>query len=121
MNAETLISILRDPKQHTVKALRQSGFKVRVGHKRWIRTFGSVTGHAYWTFDWTSKVAIDKDLMYPYGGETHMSLMSDAEQVDVVIKCSRADRFVRKVGLQMALGRALPELARRMGIEEEKP
>jgi len=73
----------------TVKALRQNGWKVRVLHHRIIddRNLGEI---------------------YPKGGKTQIIIDSPVgEHFEGIALCSIKDLYNKKMGVKIALGRAL--------------
>lgn len=71
---------------NTVKQLRQSGYKVRVFHIR-KKNAGSPV---------------------PRGGLTHIEItLPNGENVVGEAKCAEIDNYNKKIGVQIALGRAL--------------
>lgn len=83
----------------TIQSLRQAGFKVRVLHTRNKET----TPHV--GFKSTTRVSSK-------GGSTKIEITTpDAETTVVgVAKCSDKDSFNRKLGNEIALGRAVAKL-----------
>lgn len=83
----------------TIEKLRRAGFKVRVLHAR-----------HYGTADITRMSGYEKRLSSK-GGDTRIEITTPDKQTTVVgiAKCSLQDSFDRKLGNQIALGRALTE------------
>lgn len=82
----------------TIKHLRQSGYKVRVFHKRNYDTIQRIGG-------------ISKQLS-PKGGETYITITTPCKsftQAGASI-CSDKDLFNRRTGNDIALGRAIKSL-----------
>ena len=82
----------------TIKQLRQQGFKVRVLHTRKVRPFKTIDG----TFHEILHV----------GGHTKIEVTTPDKTTTVVgeAKCSDKENFNRRIGNQIALGRALQKL-----------
>lgn len=83
----------------TIQSLRQAGFKVRVLHTRNTQAtqqlgFGS------------------RNILSGKGGSTKIEITTPDEQTTVVgiAQCSDKDSFNRKLGNEIALGRALAKL-----------
>ncbi len=92
----------------TVKELRQSGYKIKIIH---FREKGFIE------HGWC-------DVPYPLakGGRTELLLMSpEGIQIKAEAKCSGKDNYCRKVGVAIALGRALKNLEWQRKIEAMKP
>lgn len=71
----------------TVKSLRQSGFKVRVLHRRNLLQDGTPSCK---------------------GGSTTVEITTpEGKDVSGTAKCRQDERFDRKLGVKIALGRAL--------------
>lgn len=93
----------------TVKSLRQSGYKIKVIHHR-LYEKGDVE-----KFDWRGEYSAK-------GGTTQLLLMSpEGIQIKAEAKCSEKDNYCRKVGVAIALGRALKNLEWQRKIEAMKP
>ena len=77
---------------HTIKQLRQQGYKVRVLHFRYLR---------------------DAESFEARGGTTCIELTTPDKAQTVVGKsvCSTEDNFDKKIGNAIALGRALKQLS----------
>lgn len=82
----------------TIKQLRQRGFKVRVLHTRKVRPYKTIDG----TFH----------EILPFGGYTKIEVTTPNKLTTVVgeAKCSDKENFNRRIGNQIALGRALQKL-----------
>ena len=73
----------------TVQNLRKNGYKVRVLHHR--------------VFD--NRVL---GCFYPKGGETVIQITTpDGQELEGRAKCSRKDLYNKKLGVKVAIGRAL--------------
>lgn len=73
----------------TVQSLRQSGYKVRVLHHR--RNDDRVLG-----------------AVHPKGGETVIQITTpDGVDLEGRAKCSKKDLYNKKLGVKVAIGRAL--------------
>jgi hypothetical protein len=86
----------------TIQKLRQAGFKVRVLH---ARHYGTVS-----TKNAIRMSGYEKRLSGK-GGDTRIEITTPDKQTTVVgiARCSLQDSFDRKLGNQIALGRALTE------------
>lgn len=84
--------------QPTIKQLRQQGYKVRVHHTRRQKVIPKLMGNAY--------------EVSPRGGSTTIELTTPDKQQTVIAKsvCSLEDNFNRKMGNEIAIGRALKQL-----------
>lgn len=88
----------------TVSQLRKDGAKVRVAHKRY-RFNHEMTEDLYFSNELTGPER------HPKGGETIVQVsLSDGRNVEGIAKCSLHDSYNRKVGVSIALGRALKNL-----------
>jgi len=85
--------------QFTIRQLRQSGFKVRVIHKRHQKIVKKIDG------DYLENSA--------KGGTTIIEITTPDKQTDAggIAVCSVEDNYDRKVGNAIALGRALATLS----------
>lgn len=92
----------------TVKELRQSGYKIKIIH---FREEG-FTKHEF----------CGTPMTLAKGGRTELLLMSpEGIQIKAEAKCSEKDNYCRKVGVAIALGRALKNLEWQRKIEAMKP
>ena len=82
----------------TIKQLRQKGFKVRVHHTRKVKPYETIDG----TYHQISNV----------GGHTKIEVTTPNMMTTVIgeARCSDSDCFNRRIGNQIALGRALEKL-----------
>jgi hypothetical protein len=81
----------------SIKQLRQSGWKIRVMHKR-----------NYYTVD---KIDGRYPIISNFGGETKIEVTSpEGLNATGIAKCSLEENFNRRVGNSIALGRALQSL-----------
>ncbi len=88
---------------HTVKSLRDSGFKVRVYHCRRHRYVDS-NFHIRYTLVPTGV----KNSLSCCGGETHIKVTSPDDIVAKSISvCGKKDAYCKKTGVRIALGRAM--------------
>ncbi len=85
----------------TVKNLRQNGFKVRVGHYRLDNFLWELTLDSIFT-DLQKQVGIS-----PKGGKTTIELTKDGIDASGEAICCMEDNYNRKLGVKIALGRAL--------------
>ena len=87
----------------TVKSLRQSGYKVRVIHKR---EYTYTSGPFF-----TDKTIKKESRMNEKGGYTFVEIRTpDEKEYFGEAKCSDLDNYNKKVGVQIALGRALKKI-----------
>lgn len=90
--------------EHTVKSLRQSGWKVRVTHLRFVTKNSDLEA----TFEIRK---VNKEIMQwleTKGGKTVVDLRApDGSEFSAEAECSKKENFNRKMGLQIALNRAL--------------
>jgi hypothetical protein len=84
--------------KHTIKQLRQVGYKVRVLHARHRYTKPKMDG--------------SQNEVHARGGSTTIELTTPDKTQTVIGKsvCSLEDNYNRKVGAEIALGRALKQL-----------
>lgn len=84
--------------KHTIKSLRQTGYKVRVLHTRHFTPVRKISG----TYQEISN----------NGGSTTIEVTTPDQSRTVIGKavCSLEDNFNRRVGNEIALGRALQQL-----------
>jgi uncharacterized protein (UPF0303 family) len=79
----------------TVEQLRKSGYKVRVIHTRRGKTMQNLNGGLVQTVS-------------ERGGKTVVQVRTpDGEELEGVAVCSAEDNFNRRLGVKIALGRAL--------------
>jgi hypothetical protein len=82
----------------TVKQLRQSGYKVRVIHSR---NFEPVKG-----------MSSNSQRLSAKGGATTIEITTpDGKNVSGIALCSKQDSYNKKLGAQIAIGRALSQLS----------
>lgn len=84
--------------KYTIKDLRRKGYKVRVIHDR--------------HYDVVSKIDGNYKELSAKGGTTTIEVTTPNKQISVFGKsvCSLEDNFNRRVGNEIALGRALQQL-----------
>ena len=92
-------------KNQTIKELRQNGVKVEVIYRRWGKTLGCLP-----MFEIRSKKL--QKLLYPKGGMVSVRLTKDGKDFVGESFCSREDIFVKKFGLNKALGRAIQAMVK---------
>ena len=103
------MSIALDKNVPTVADLRRSGFKVRVSHTRYFNhkfLGGSkIVRSAYTRF------SPNRQDVLPKGGETTVEI-TDPNGVTVfgTSVCSQNEAFFKRLGLSIAIGRALKQL-----------
>ena len=85
--------------KYTIKQLRQRGYKVRVLHSRSTRAIANLDG-SY------------RAELLAHGGSTTIEVTTPDKQITVSGKslCSSKDNFNRRVGNEIALGRAIEQL-----------
>lgn len=101
-------------KPKTVHELRKNGWKVKVGHHRLIYRFCSKTGHK------SKKIALMKDwvennqdyYLSPKGGLTtvHLTSADGNTNIHTSSRCLEEDYYNNKVGLKIAIGRAISKI-----------
>lgn len=96
----------------TVEQLRKNGYKVRVSHYRWLDmgSYQGINGAALMS---RREAEADNITWNPdvKGGETIVEVTSpEGLTVRAIAECSEKDTFNRKMGLRIALGRALISL-----------
>jgi hypothetical protein len=109
-----------------IEELRQSGFRVKIQHRRPLLGAEHIKV-TKWELDeyndgdgltgmaWAIFSLYMGDIFSIYGGETIVKIIiiNDEElQIEYtgISECSKKDRFNRKLGLQIALGRALKKV-----------
>lgn len=82
----------------TIKQLRQSGYKVRVFHKR--------------NYDSIEKIGGISKQVAPKGGETYIEITTPCKTFteEGLSICSDQDLFNRRTGNEIAMGRAIKAL-----------
>ena len=99
----------------TVKNLRQGGFKVRVGHHRWTNFQVGLRAMNFKTIKVDGEPILDSTLdksqrafgISPKGGKTTIELTKDGIDAKGEAICCLEDNYNRKLGVKIALGRAL--------------
>jgi hypothetical protein len=88
-----------------INQLRDAGYKVRVHHLRKYRSISeSLTRHQFEVQYQSSYAA----WILPNGGSTVVELTTpDGVEVSGTAVCSEKDQYNRKLGLKIALGRAI--------------
>lgn len=97
-----------------IEELRQSGFRVKIQHRRPLLGAEHIKV-TKWELDEYNDGDGLGDIFSIYGGETIVKIIiiNDEElQIEYtgISECSKKDRFNRKLGLQIALGRALKKV-----------
>lgn len=87
----------------TVRNLRQSGFKVRVSHYRYVEGWPDYLLSKEIREEGMGNFALSK------GGKTSIELTKDGIDAKGEAICSPKDNYNRKLGVKIALGRALVE------------
>jgi len=86
----------------SVKSLREKGFKVRVGHKRYYGDNLWFKSEVFYNYPFEAE---------PRGGVCCLSLTSpDGKTAYAEAKCSKKDNYSKKMGVRIALGRALNQI-----------
>lgn len=90
----------------TINRLRDDGYEVRVSHRRPTTS---------WNLDsdvlLTKQEAKDQGhKLAPKGGVTHVMIAKSDDKWHGASRCSRLDNFNRRMGLQIALGRAMKQM-----------
>lgn len=93
-----------------VSQLRNEGYKVRVRH---VRKFKGPNGvGAASKREIAESGLVLADCLVHNGGSTSVEITSPSNQtVSATAECSEKDAFNRKIGLNIALGRALAQLS----------
>lgn len=131
--------------KNTIDDLKKAGYKVFITHRRiWEQDVRWVTKNVFKSeFDWDGhsvmvphrrtplrsfKEAVDlwgRDNLtppVPYGGETTVTITHpDGTELEGKAPCSMMDRFNRRLGLYMALGRAIKLLKQYEAGELQTP
>lgn len=98
----------------TIKALRDSGYRVRIRHtRRYVRTedilYTPCEGPSFTDAEISSRY-----ILSPYGGYTEASIFDEnGNEYNGFTECSLKDNFNKKVGVNKALNRAAAEMIRR--------
>ena len=89
-------------------SLRRGGIKVRIRHKRYLYCISggeTIVGPVSYGRRYGNEMS---DIPYPLGGETTVELaFPDGGTYTGISKCSLKDRFCRRIGISLALERAL--------------
>lgn len=97
--------------KNEIHALRQQGYKVQIQHKRRFKMLdGYLTRGEYESSPFKSEMFNShyKDVVNAKGGMTVVKLTTpDNTELVGTAKCSDKDNYNRKLGLRMALGRAM--------------
>ncbi len=113
-------------KINTVQSLRKSGFDVKVNHYRFavhtvrpvVNIVAKSTLHGIHYIDAVAqelelfplrKSLLPKNEIFPRGGITEVILIKDDKTSVGVAHCSLADNYVRREGINKAIGRALSD------------
>lgn len=100
-------------KNYSVHELRKNGYKIRVIHKRYYSSYGNLytTGHVELLTRRDADLLISdgiKIFILPKGGFTKVEITTpDGRNLDGQSECSIKDSFNRKLGLKIALNRAM--------------
>lgn len=99
-------------KMNTVQSLRQNGYQVRVRHLRdmYVQRYGE--GNIKALDDKNVTLTFEGMLEYcPTGGKTEVEITTpDGRTLTGVATASRKDHYNKKIGTQIAIGRALKGL-----------
>lgn len=83
----------------TVESLRKDNFKCKVFHYRYDKIKGELLPRNAFS---------DTGLMSSFGGATEISILTpNGEELKGEAVCSKKDQFNRKLGLKIAIARAL--------------
>jgi hypothetical protein len=110
-----VVSFLKENRMN-INQLRDAGYKVRVHHLRNFKGHeGLYTRH---DFEVQFSKALYSKLISPRGGKTvvELTLPNGTDVTDSAV-CSMKDQYNRKLGLKIALGRAV---AKALSCQEEK-
>ena len=89
-----------------VQVLRQAGNKVKVIHYRASRE-KALNGHMKLIPSWN----VTNDQFYPKGGLTQVSIQTpEGHEATGEVKCSHHDPYNRRLGVKIAVGRAIKAL-----------
>lgn len=102
-------------KKNIVHLLRKNGYKVRCIHKRYLMEGEEADGNKL-----VSRKDIHKLFWHNVDAKGGLSIVEittpDGQNADGEAACNKIDSFNRKIGLSIALGRAMKKL----GIEVDK-
>jgi len=91
--------------EKTIKQLRREGWKVKVNHYRFVKEKES---NIMWAPYKVRELGLTFD---PRGGSTIIEIESpDGRTSHGASLCSRNDNFNRRIGVRIALGRALDQM-----------
>lgn len=85
----------------TVLELRKQGYQVRVRHQRAVTYYPKLNGEITW---------LDHPVPKERGGCTVVELTKDDKTVTGLAVCSDNDNYNKKIGVKIAIGRALASL-----------
>lgn len=86
----------------TLQTLRFYGYRTRITHKRYYPNIKTLL---------TKSQYIGFDIPNTKGGCTYISITSPSGiEINIKAECSNKDSFVKKIGVNIALGRAYKEL-----------
>lgn len=96
---------------HTLKALREGGYKVSVRHTRRYITGGGMEYH----LGNRERLMMKQDGVtytpHEFGGMTRVSVRdTDGTEYEGIAVCSKRDQFVQRNGTAIALGRCVKAL-----------
>lgn len=99
----------------TVKELRQNGFKVRVGHYRYTNVQANLFALKLKITKFEGRPILDSKMtpfqkelgISPKGGRTTVEITKDGFDGKAEAICCFEDNYNRKLGVKIALGRAL--------------
>jgi hypothetical protein len=93
---------------NTVHSLRKAGNQVRVNHKR--RYFDPVNKRWSYLTQYERSLSFlpDYATVHAKGGFTEVSILTKrGAEINGVVKCSKNDAYVKKVGVRLAIESAL--------------
>lgn len=95
----------------TVKGLRDKGYEVQVTHHRYHPVLGIPTALTYMLFPSYEIISRYESLkkVLPNGGKTVVDIYNTKDSISYtgVSECSLKDHYNKKLGVRIAIGRAL--------------
>lgn len=90
-------------KNQTVEQLRKSGYKIRITHSRNLFNYSFI--------GYPKAYNAKANDICPRGGITYIQLTTpEGKDITSVSKCNLSDNYNKKIGVAIALGRALKKL-----------
>ncbi len=99
-----------------VHALRKKNFKIRIQHRRYVE-IDNIAGDSFIELQVVTKISKQRNFnnILGKGGETKLDLTTpDGITVTETAKCNILDGYNKKLGVRIALGRAL----KKAGVQE---